>query len=72
MLRAVQQRRSQARIRRLEFMSVVTFVQNAIADYKSTASLVPSSRHLARAMVRPLCGKAVRSKYSCGFPMLET
>ena len=49
-----------ARIRRLEFMSVVTFVWNAIADYKSTASLVPSSRHLARAMVRPLCGKAPR------------
>ena len=49
-----------ARIRRLEFMSVVIFVRNAIADYKSTASLVPSSRHLARAMVRPLCGKAPR------------
>ena len=41
-------------------MSVVTFVRNAISDYKSTASLVPSSRYLARVMVRPLCGKAPR------------
>ena len=47
-------------IRRLEFMSVVTFVRTAISDYKSTASLVPSSRYLARVMVRPLCGKAPR------------
>ena len=41
-------------------MSVVTFLRNAIADYKNTASLVPSSRHLAQVMVRPLCGKAPR------------
>lgn len=35
-------------------MSLVTFTRNAVSDFKSTAALAPSSRHLAHAMVEPL------------------
>lgn len=34
-------------------MSLATFARNALSDYKSTGAIVPSSRQLARAMVRP-------------------
>ena len=35
-------------------MSLVTFTKNAVADYASTAAILPSSQQLAREMVRPL------------------
>lgn len=35
-------------------MSLSTFATQAIADFQSTAAVVPSSRYLAREMVRPL------------------
>ncbi|MBI1355344.1 MAG: hypothetical protein GC160_13430 [Acidobacteria bacterium] len=35
-------------------MSVATFAAQALADFQSTAAIVPSSRFLAAAMVRPL------------------
>ena len=35
-------------------MSVATFAAQALADFQSTASIVPSSRFLAQAMVSPL------------------
>lgn len=38
-------------------MSLATFARNAIADYRSTAAVLPSSRQLARAMVEPLRGR---------------
>ena len=41
-------------------MSLPTFARNAIADYKSTAAIAPSSRQLASAMVKPLRGRQSR------------
>ncbi len=35
-------------------MSKAAFVQEALADFHTTASVAPSSRYLARAMVKPL------------------
>lgn len=35
-------------------MGVATFATEALADFQSTASIAPSSRYLARAMVKPL------------------
>src|SRR5437016_14206136 len=35
-------------------MSFRTFAAEAIADYKTTGAVAPSSRHLARAMLQPL------------------
>ena len=35
-------------------MSLVTFTRNAVSNFKSTAAVAPSSRHLAHAMVEPL------------------
>lgn len=35
-------------------MSKAAFVQEALADFHTTASVTPSSRYLARAMVKPL------------------
>ena len=34
--------------------SRIAFVQEALADFHATASIIPSSRYLARAMVKPL------------------
>lgn len=41
-------------------MSIATFARSAIADYKSTAAVIPSSRQLARAMVAPFQGGRLR------------
>ncbi len=41
-------------------MSLATFARNAISDYRTTAAVVPSSQHLANAMVEPLRGKSLR------------
>lgn len=38
-------------------MRFATFTRHAVADLRSTASIVPSSRWLARAMVEPLRGR---------------
>jgi len=35
-------------------MGVATFAAEALADFQSTAAIAPSSRYLARAMVKPL------------------
>ena len=39
---------------RPEVMSLATFWRNAVADFNSTAAIVPSSRYLARSMVEPV------------------
>ena len=39
-------------------MSLARFVRNAVADFKTTAAIVPSSQRLVRAMVEPLRGTA--------------
>ncbi len=44
----------------LGFMSLVTFARNAVTDPKATAAVVPSSRHLADAMVAPLRERSPR------------
>jgi phospholipid N-methyltransferase len=41
-------------------MSFAIFARNAIADYRSTAAIVPSSQHLANAMVEPLRSRPLR------------
>lgn len=41
-------------------MSAVTFARSAISDYRTTAAILPSSQHLARAMVSPLRGRRPR------------
>ncbi len=43
-----------------ESMSLATFARNALSDYKSTGAVVPSSRQLARAMVRPFLARPPR------------
>ena len=47
-------------------MSLATFARNAIADYRSTAAVVPSSKQLARAMVAPLRGRTPRAVIEFG------
>ncbi len=41
-------------------MSLVVFARHALANFQSTAAVVPSSRYLARAMVDPLRWKNAR------------